>query len=243
MQAQQQRQLVSPRDNTHQQLQVLAQGYIYKQQKKEYDMKKYWYKLVGTILYRYGEKNDTKPREEKDLTGIFIRDYLEPKVLDGSEYFCFYLTFSDKRSIFSFTDRSEKDKWVAAIRQATGNFSIEDKYIIGQEIGRGKYGKVYQAQSKETGETLAIKVIAKRDRSKNDLEMFRHEVECLAECNQNNILRIVDHLETHEGIYIVMECLVGEDLDSFLQKQDYEISEELALRIFGQLVNGVAHLH
>ena len=106
-------------------------------------MKKYWYTLTGTRLLRFGSRTDIVPREEKDLAGVFIRDYTEPKVLDGNQYFCFYLMFPDKRSIFSFSDYAEKVKWVTAIKQATGCYSIEDKYKLGKELGRGKYGKVY----------------------------------------------------------------------------------------------------
>jgi len=65
-------------------------------------MKKYWYVLLNNELLRYGGPTDTKPRERKLLTGIFVRDYAEPKVFEDKEYFCFYLMFPEKRSIFSF---------------------------------------------------------------------------------------------------------------------------------------------
>lgn len=106
-------------------------------------MKKYWYVLLNNELLRYGSQNDSKPRERKNLEGIFVRDYAEPKLFDGHQYYCFYLMFPEKRSIFSFTSREEKDMWVRAIRMANGQVAVEDIYTIGVELGRGKYGKVF----------------------------------------------------------------------------------------------------
>lgn len=83
-------------------------------------MKKYWYVLLDDVMHRYGNRSDTMPRETKELKGVFIRDYAEPKIFEGAPYYCFYLMFPEKRSIFSFTEASEKDRWVSAIKNAVG---------------------------------------------------------------------------------------------------------------------------
>jgi len=68
-------------------------------------------------------------------------------------------------------------------------------------------------------------VISKRDRNEADLLMFRNESDLMGQCNHPNILRLHESLESHDAIYIVMECLHGPDLDSFLNKLNYNISE------------------
>lgn len=55
------------------------------------------------------------------------------------------------------------------------------------ETGRGSYGSVYQAQDKDTGETVAVKVIPLGD--KDEVAEIQKEIAMLKECNHPNVVR------------------------------------------------------
>ena len=46
-------------------------------------------------------------------------------------------------------------------------------------LGKGKYGMVYEARNRETGEKVAVKVIIKTNVQDEELEMQRAEINVL----------------------------------------------------------------
>ena len=58
-----------------------------------------------------------------------------------------------------------------------------------------------------------------------------------------NIIRLLDVFENHDQIFIVMECLKGGDLFSYLERRNFKISEDRARSIVHQLTLAVFYLH
>jgi len=52
------------------------------------------------------------------------------------------LIFPNKRRIYYFKDKNQKDKWITAIKQAIGYSNLNDFYELGETLGKGKYGIV-----------------------------------------------------------------------------------------------------
>lgn len=61
-----------------------------------------------------------------------------------------------------------------------------------------------------------------------DLELQKREIEILKICQHPHIIRLLDVFENNDYIYIVMECLNGGDLFTYLEKRKFSITESRA---------------
>ena len=75
------------------------------------------------------------------------------------------------------------------------------------------------------------------------MELLKREIEILKIVQHPNIIRLLDVFENHDQIFIVMECLKGGDLFSYLDKRNFKISEDRARSILHQLALAVFYLH
>lgn len=62
-------------------------------------------------------------------------------------------------------------------------------------------------------------------------------------CQHPHIIRLLDIFENHEKIFIVMECLEGGDLFTYLEKRNFELSEKRAKQLSHQLATALYYLH
>lgn len=130
---------------------VHYEGEILKKQKKGGSLKKYWFVLLGKELYSYKNQSDMKHKEMKSLAGVYLKEELEEFTDNGQVLYPFMLIFPNKRRIYYLSSAEEKDKWINAIKKATGYASLHDFYELGDNLGKGKYGLVKAATHKKTG--------------------------------------------------------------------------------------------
>ena len=107
--------------------------------------------LIGKELYSYKNQADLKHKEMKSLAGVYLKEELEEFADNGVTLYPFMLIFPNKRRIYYLATREDKDKWIAAIKKATGYASLHDYYELGENLGKGKYGLVKTAVHKKTG--------------------------------------------------------------------------------------------
>jgi serine/threonine protein kinase len=62
-------------------------------------------------------------------------------------------------------------------------------------------------------------------------------------CHHPNIIRLLDHFENSEYIFIVMEYISGGTLTQFLKKRYFNFSESQAANIINQIGQGLKYLH
>jgi predicted ATPase len=90
---------------------------------------------------------------------------------------------------------------------------VGGRFLIEREVGRGGVGIVYRAQDQETGQAVALKVIAIAGVDAGEEARFQREGRVLAELNHPSIVRLVAFGQLEEGQpYVAMEWLEGEDL-------------------------------
>lgn len=113
-------------------------------------MKSYWFVLLGKELYSYKTQGDSKHKEMRALSGVYIKD--EPEELSESNepLYPFMLIFPNKRRIYYFYKKEEKAKWMEAIKESIGYSNLFDFYETGEILGKGKYGVVKKAVHKRT---------------------------------------------------------------------------------------------
>src|ERR1022692_4331175 len=162
------------------------------------------------------------------------------------------------------TDSGEKEDlfevlWTAAAAQATpppAGKSIEraaaapvlQRFDILGELGRGGMGIVYKARDRETGETVALKVL-KPDLLENPtvLERFKNEMRLARKITHKNVCRIHDFHRDDEVAYISMQYVEGENLRALLDQKTLDqrksFTVEQGLAIAQQLCAGLAEAH
>jgi len=136
-----------------------------------------------------------------NLTGVFVQrepdDYIE-KV----KMFCFSVIYPNKKRIYLGESEEEILTWISKIQNAIGYTDISDIYDVKEKLGNGKFGLVKLGIHKETGQKVAIKILAKKDMQVMDMEMVKTEIEILKICQHPNIIRIYDIFENLDLIFI-----------------------------------------
>jgi len=118
---------------------------------------------------------------------------------------------------------------------------IKDKYIIGDEIGRGGFSVVCEATRKEDGEKFAVKIVEKT-LIQEDIKLLKREIEIMKKVDHVNILKLMEIFEDDENVYIVMELVDGNELfDRIVDKGYY--SEKSTVHIVKQILYAVKYLH
>jgi 5'-AMP-activated protein kinase catalytic alpha subunit len=104
------------------------------------------------------------------------------------------------------SDNEEEIKtWIFKIQKAIGYTDLTEIYEIKQKLGNGKFGIVKLGIHKETGQKVAIKIMAKKDMTDMDRELTKTEIDVLKICQHPNIIRIYDIFENVDFIFISMK--------------------------------------
>ena len=128
------------------------------------------------------------------------------------------------------------------IQRLQAPFSTQ--YRVIKELGSGNFGRVYQAQHKETGEFRAVKEIekARAERFGGSHKKFIAEVEILSRLDHPNILKIYEMMEDGRRFYVVSEMCMGGELFTYITSRS-SLSEPIAAIIMWQVLSAVAYCH
>lgn len=112
--------------------------------------------------------------------------------------------------------------------------------IIG-ELGDGAFGKVYKAQNKETGVLAAAKVI--ETKSEEELEDYMVEIDILASCNHQYIVKLLDAFFFDNKLSIMIEFCPGGAVDAIMLELDRGLQEPQIRVICKQMLEALQYLH
>ncbi|TKY54847.1 CBL-interacting protein kinase 24 [Spatholobus suberectus] len=117
------------------------------------------------------------------------------------------------------------------------------KYEVGRTIGEGTFAKVKFAKNIETGESVAIKVMAKTTILRHRMvEQIKREISIMKIVRHPNIVRLHEVLASQTKIYIILEFVMGGELYDKIVQQG-KLSENESRRFFQQLIDAVDHCH
>lgn len=98
--------------------------------------------------------------------------------------------------------------------------TLNSRYRIVSRLGQGAMGEVYRATDTQTGQEVAVKVLAPSLALQPSLiERFRREGEALQQLRHPNIVTFVDMFQHHDQQIIVMEYVSGGSLRALLRQQ------------------------
>src|SRR6201996_1669149 len=89
---------------------------------------------------------------------------------------------------------------------------LDERYELGEEIGRGGMGDVHRARDVRLGREVAIKFL--RDAPTADRERFEAGWRLLAAFGHPNLVRLYDAGESDGRAFLVMELIEGETLSA-----------------------------
>jgi serine/threonine protein kinase len=121
---------------------------------------------------------------------------------------------------------------------------VAGKYELKRVLGTGAMGAVYEGVHVDIGKRLAIKLIHPEFcDSAEAVSRFRREARAASAVDSDYIVQIYDFgRDDHLGLYMVIEYLEGEDLESRLQRERW-IGEQDAATIGLQVARGLAKAH
>jgi hypothetical protein len=121
--------------------------------------------------------------------------------------------------------------------------AVMDMYMVGKVIGVGSYGKVRAAWHRLTGGKVAIKTYDKSKlKDPAHWKRVHSEIKITEQVSHPRIARMYEAVETPKRMHLIMECLDGGNLCSYV-KAKRRLGEEEAKIIFFQLMQGIEHLH
>jgi serine/threonine protein kinase len=122
--------------------------------------------------------------------------------------------------------------------------TLNDKYEVIGEVGRGKAGIVYKAQDIASGTPVAIKVLHEAVvPSDKHFQRFQREAETARILHHENIVKIHDFGIFRNVLpYVAMEYVTGPLLSGQITAEG-RLSLQKAMPILIQICNGMIHAH
>ena len=121
---------------------------------------------------------------------------------------------------------------------------LADKFEILELLGEGAMGRIYRARHLTLDRTVAIKVLHKHLGGEDRVaKRFHREAKAASRLAHPNSVHIIDFGRTADGIlYIAMELLEGEDLQTILD-HDHPLSPERIALILVPALRAVEEAH
>jgi len=116
-----------------------------------------------------------------------------------------------------------------------------EMYERKEELGRGKFGVVFQVQDKESGHILAAKHI--KTRKEEHKQRVKEEIGILQNLSNPHVIKFVEAFENNRELILVMEYLDGGELFERVATEDFNLTETDCCLFIRQLCRGVDYLH
>ncbi|XP_071479592.1 twitchin-like [Diadema antillarum] len=117
--------------------------------------------------------------------------------------------------------------------------NVEDKYHIGEEIGRGPFGVVHRCIERGTGRTFAAKFM---DVEPKDKAFIKQEIETMNQLQHPRLQQCHDAFDMDDKFVLITDFVSGGD--AFQRaKERGTLSEEVVARYTRQVCEGLCHIH
>merc|ERR1712000_5931 len=118
---------------------------------------------------------------------------------------------------------------------------FDEKYEIGEVLGRGAFSVVKKVTSKRSGRTYAVKIIDKKNVGQ-DMQRLRIEIDILTRVKHPNIINLKEIMEDDDTLYIITELVTGGELfDKIVELGAY--TEADAAKLVARMVSAIDYLH
>ncbi|XP_063291016.1 STE20-like serine/threonine-protein kinase isoform X2 [Pelobates fuscus] len=147
------------------------------------------------------------------------------------------MSFFNFRKLFKLGGEKKKKQYEHVKRDV----NPEEYWEIVGELGDGAFGKVYKAQSKETGILAAAKVIDTK--SEDELEDYMVEIDILASCDHPHIVKLLDAFYYENNLWILIEFCAGGAVDAVMLELERPLTEPQIRVVCRQTLEAMRYLH
>ena len=234
-------------DNLEEEKNICYENWVYKLTENK-KLKKFYLVLINKDIYYYKDQEKKNFLGMHNLSGCFIQEGGENEKIsiENKDFYIFEIFFNNKSKTRKYytPDLEISKQFVQKIKEAIGYMKFTDYYELKEVIGKGKFGVVNLGIHRKTQQQVAVKIINKDSiKTVEDKELVRIEIGILKLCHHPNVVRLLDHLENEDYIFIVMEYIEGGTLGQYFKKKNFNFSERQASSIMTQIANGVKYLH
>lgn len=122
--------------------------------------------------------------------------------------------------------------------------TLNDKYLLGDELGKGAYGRVYKGVDLQNGDFVAIKQVSLENISQEDLSSITSEIDLLKNLNHKNIVKYLGSFKTKSHLYITLEFVENGSLASIIKPSKFGAFPESLVAVYiAQVLEGLVYLH
>jgi serine/threonine-protein kinase len=124
-----------------------------------------------------------------------------------------------------------------------GERVVAGRYVLGEALGRGGMAAVYLAEDRQTGQTVAVKILhGHLGADAHVRTRFDTEVRAARRIDHPNVVRALDDGVDGELPFLVMELVRGESLADYLEREG-RMAPDLALGLMRHAARGLAAMH
>ncbi|XP_078431000.1 MAP3K epsilon protein kinase 1-like [Wolffia australiana] len=122
--------------------------------------------------------------------------------------------------------------------------TLDNKYMLGDEIGKGAYGRVYKGLDLENGDFVAIKQVSLENIPQEDLNIITQEIDLLKNLNHKNIVKYLGSSKTKTHLHIILEYVENGSLATIIKPNKFgPFPESLVAVYISQVLEGLVYLH
>uniref|UniRef100_A0AAX7U6C7 non-specific serine/threonine protein kinase n=1 Tax=Astatotilapia calliptera TaxID=8154 RepID=A0AAX7U6C7_ASTCA len=147
------------------------------------------------------------------------------------------MSFFNFRKIFKLGAEKKKKQYEHVRRDE----NPEEIWEIIGELGDGAFGKVFKAQNKQTGVLAAAKVIDTK--TEEELEDYMVEIDILASCEHQNIVKLLDAFYYESKLWILIEFCAGGAVDAVMLELERPLTEPQIRVVCRQTLQALVYLH
>jgi len=127
-------------------------------------------------------------------------------------------------------------------------FVLDRRYRIREYLTSGGMANIYRVSDNRLDREFALKEMSDNFRLPEDREMavarFMREAEILAGLSHPSIPRVIDHFVDGNRYYLIMDLIVGKDLETMLDEEpEKRFSQEKVIEWLWQILDVLKYLH
>ena len=206
-------------------------------------IKNVYFKLVNKDLFFYEKEEEKNHRGILNLSGVFVKEGEDAMINNKKYYTIISTSYKEKLKCCYFDNIENRNIWLEKFKLVTEKKNIHENYELLRIIEKGKFSTIRYGRNIKTGQSMAIKIISKKNAKDVDLELAITEIKVLEICHHPFIIKLYDVFETYDYIYLVLEYCNKGSLLSYFEKKSYKLSELQVCEIVYNLSLAINFIH